>query len=653
MSAAAKLRKLETILRAGMAEQAAGRLDAAERHYDEALALAPREPDVLHLKAQIRHLHGDQARGLDFVDKALRRAPAVAMYHSTRGVVLRAAGRIDEAAQAFATALHHDRRYAPAHHNLGALEAARGRYELALGALRQATLLGPGDAGAWCDLAASLLALNRDDEAVTAVRRAFTLAPRAASVIAVFVDAMVKAGRAGEAADEILRSNDPARDDDPERLAAIGRALRRAERIDDAKACLRRALALAPDHYGILLQVGDALGEGGDTDEAEAIFARAIALQPGAALAQLGLGNARRRRGDFVGALSAYGEAQRLDPNSADAWYNAGVVHSEADREPLAIGCYERALAIQPDLARAHVNRAMACFRLGRLREAWSDYRWRETGRIELCREIWPRDLAGRHVHLEPEQGIGDQLFYLRCARVARARGARVTSDPDPRLRAMLMRGGEEISKTGEGAQLRCRMADLPWLLDIAEADMFEPPIRMPALPARLDEVARTLETLPRPWIAVTWRAGGKAKTRDTVKEVDLEALAALLRPLAGTVISVQRQPGIAESAALGRLLGRSVIDFAAANEDLELMLALMASVDRYVGVSNTNVHLRLAVGLGSDVLVPHPIDWRWQIDASGTVPWYPACRAYHETGQHEWSPAFAALAAALQGPQS
>jgi hypothetical protein len=66
-------------------------------------------------------------------------------------------------------------------------------------------------------------------------------------------------------------------------------------------------------------------------------------------------------------------------------------------------------------------------------------------------------------------------------------------------------------------------------------------------------------------------------------------------------------------------------------------MLALMARLDEYVGVSNTNTHLRAAVGRASRVLVPANIlDWRWMSEGERS-PWFPDCRIYRQTPEGSW----------------
>ena len=77
-------------------------------------------------------------------------------------------------------------------------------------------------------------------------------------------------------------------------------------------------------------------------------------------------------------------------------------------------------------------------------------------------------------------------------------------------------------------------------------------------------------------------------------------------------------------------------------------MLALMASLDGYVGVSSANLHLRCASGRASDVLVPYPPDWRWAGDPGGRAPWYPDCVAYRQDRGQDWQAPLRALSRTL-----
>ena len=126
-------------------------------------------------------------------------------------------------------------------------------------------------------------------------------------------------------------------------------------------------------------------------------------------------------------------------------------------------------------------------------------------------------------------------------------------------------------------------------------------------------------------------------------KEIPLEKLARALSPVSGTVISIQRNPKETENSVLSGLAGRQVHDFSKLNADLEDMLALLALLDDYVGVSNTNMHLRAAAGRTAHVLVPGPVEWRWMA-AGDESPWFPGFRIYRQGPDGNWEAALGRL---------
>jgi hypothetical protein len=108
------------------------------------------------------------------------------------------------------------------------------------------------------------------------------------------------------------------------------------------------------------------------------------------------------------------------------------------------------------------------------------------------------------------------------------------------------------------------------------------------------------------------------------------------LRERRATWISVQRLPAPGERESLAEALGAPVHDASYANDDLEEILALICAVDDYVGVSNTNVHLRAGAGAPMHVLVPHPPEWRWGL-AGERSPWFPMATVERQLPDGRW----------------
>ena len=152
----------------------------------------------------------------------------------------------------------------------------------------------------------------------------------------------------------------------------------------------------------------------------------------------------------------------------------------------------------------------------------------------------------------------------------------------------------------------------------------------------------------PGPYIALTWRAGLPRRGKAVLaKAIDAGALGTALAGLPATFVCLQRDPLPEETHALERALGAKVGDFSAANADLDDMLALLDVVDEYVGVSNTNTHLRASLGRSARVLVPWPAEWRW-LRAGDASPWFPGFPLYRASAEGDWSAALGRLRAGL-----
>ena len=192
-------------------------------------------------------------------------------------------------------------------------------------------------------------------------------------------------------------------------------------------------------------------------------------------------------------------------------------------------------------------------------------------------------------------------------------------------------------------------VGDLPQLLGMERIDQIPPPLVLTPRAEVLAAVrARLVAAGPAPYIGVTWRAGSSLRNA-LYKEVPLPQLARLLRDVPATIVLLQRHPAPGEIEAFARELGRPVHDLSALNEDLEQMLALLALIDDYVGVSNTNMHLRAGAGKTARVLVPAPPEWRWMAEGK-TSPWFPGFRVYRQEQDGNWGAALTTLQQELIG---
>jgi tetratricopeptide (TPR) repeat protein len=438
-------------------------------------------------------------------------------------------------------------------------------------------------------------------------------------------------------------------------LAELGRAT-------EALPALERAVALAPDDVEILQNYALTLLDAGKCEAALDAVARAAAsgLAPDRAAGLAGAAYARAGR--LAEAEREYRRALDIQPDLAAAAIGLGVVLQESGRIDDAIAGYRAFLGRDPANPAVNFALCLALLANGSPLEAWRHYAGRPPARARATRHAPPRDfraLARQAVLIEHEQGIGDELFFLRFVPLLRsiAQPSRIVYVPSTRLHPALQSAAsiDELRPQAPSywSGPRLLVGDLPALCSAApDAPPYPDTLRLKPDPANLARWRAFLQAQGSgPYLAVSWEAGSPADTRKDVlrggyrlqKRIEPELLGRALAGWPGTLVSVQRHPRAADSAAFRAACEREPVDASLANEEIGDLLALLTLVDEVVGVSSTGMHLRAAAGRTARVLIPYPAEWRWQARGEES-PWFPGFSVYRQRMDQDWSEALARL---------
>lgn len=537
----------------------------------------------------------------------------------------------------------------------------------ALSAFQKVTQLMPDDAEAHINLGVVLKSLGRLNAALTSFRRVLELKPELALAHTNMGNTLKELGKL----DDAVKSYRRALEIEPNSAEAhnnLGNALIGLGKFDDAVASFRRALHLKPNYTEAHGNLGIALRELGQLEGAVASCRRATELKPDFAQAHNNLGIALRDIGQFDAALESYHRALALKPDFADAHRNLGIVLKDLGQLDAALASYRMAVKLQPNFAEAHSGLGLIQLLTGQFSDGWKEYWWgihtqerlnypvRPLSDNPLFNrkpyELLPGNLQGMRITIVKEQGLGDELFFLRFAKELKKRGAlRVVYVADPRLAPIIRRAQwvDYVAEKGEvigDSHAVLIVSELPLVLGATDADVL-PPVPLEVLPEKRQEIVLRLASqrkATQPMIGITWQGGvAHAYNKHLFKEIPLEQLAAALRDKQATFVIVQRNPQPEQIAAFESALGKPVLDFSDLNNDLEGMLALMEQLDDYIGVSNTNMHLRASVGKTAHVLVPHLQDFRW-MEKGDSSPWFPGFTVYRRTADNGWNNALEQL---------
>jgi tetratricopeptide (TPR) repeat protein len=439
----------------------------------------------------------------------------------------------------------------------------------------------------------------------------------------------------------------------PEALITYGNVLLELNRPSEAADILEKGLALRPGEVTGLIYRGLASVELGNDKEALEYFDRALRVSPHEL-------NALHNHANVLIRLGLYGEARRsveavlqIAPGHVLAIINRAIILSAENKCAAALAETDRALAIEPDCVGARLTRGDLRLSIGDFIGGWSDNLERDSMELvktRVDRTPFPEDLHGRRILILSDQGLGDEIFFLRFAGALKERGATTLYRASERISAMIARASivdhvVDLAPPPIEPSVTVSVGDLPYLLNMSSAAEIPPSLVLPPLPEAQAKMAERLRALgPGPYVGVTWRAG----TKDGLfKEVPREAFAETLKHVPGNLVALQRLPLDGEVEAFGVKAGRPVHDLTDLNDSLEDMLAALALIDEYVCVSNTNLHLRAGTGRTCRVLMPSPPEFRWMAEGRES-PWFPGSNIYRQAPNGDWRAALAALKADL-----
>jgi hypothetical protein len=465
-----------------------------------------------------------------------------------------------------------------------------------------------------------------------------------------------------------------------------------AQRPQDARALLLKGVAHAKDDGPVSL----------------ALVEQSVALDPQNAEAWYNLGVYEAERGRLDAALAAYERTVQLQPLHDGALGNGCELLRRFDRFEDALGWADRVMALGRGGWAAHLNRAVCLFHLRRWDEAEAEYlaarrlapdrpivqweafplylhqesfapAWEAFERRFDCGDLngvhcypfpqpqWRGEpLAGRHMLIHNEQGLGDQIMFACALQEVVDAAAEVTLVAAPELAALFRASYPTVrvfpARFGRFA------GDHPppdWLPELGPVD-YQLPIG--GLMHRLRTTRESFGT-PRAYlrpsdaararwaarprgehlaVGVCWASNPAlfrhdSSRRAVKKSLQLETLAPLADVPGADLVSVLNWRIDPTPAAFeGRLE-----DVSAQLTSLDDTAALIETLDLVITVDTAVAHLAGALGKPTWLLLHDFADCRWGLTAERSY-WYPDMRLFRQRETGAWGPVVSEVAAEL-----
>ena len=643
----------------GNALGAQGRHAEALVHLEFAATQAPDQADTHRAIGDILIAMGKTSEAVTRYERAAGLDPDDASIYDKLGLAFFNERQHDAAAASFRRSIELAPEFPAGHYMLGNVLLDQATFAEAGECFERAIALKPDFAEAMTNLGLTFAARKMFDAAEAHIRLAIATKPGLLNAHACLGDIRAENGdlqNAEASYRQILRL-------DPENAQAhhkLGNLSLRQEKLETAAAHMERAIKLKPDLLAAYVDFGNVRIAQNRLPEAAAFLKQALKMNPDFVEALNNMGMIARRSGKLDDAADCFSRAIAIRPGMASPREGLGSVLYEKGRLDEAEVCFREALAVDPGHAPTRLGLSILMLLKGDYAQGWKDYeyRWQEP---RVDRSALPRDLTGHSVLVVGEQGLGDELFFLRFAQPLKARGARIVYQGNPRLTTILSRVSclDQVVSPGDtlaSPDYRVMVGDLPFVTGMSTVADVPRALSLSVTPQAVARAsARLAAAGPPPYIGLTWRAGTPLEEQMHIrgrrlllsKEIPLDKLVSALDGVHATFVSLQRTPGHGEIRALRAALGQSIDDCSGLGDDLEATLALLSRLDDYVGVSNTNMHLLAGLGKPAKVIVPFPPEWRWMAEGDES-PWFTGLSIYRCRPDGDWGQALARLAADL-----
>lgn len=426
-------------------------------------------------------------------------------------------------------------------------------------------------------------------------------------------------------------------------------------RLPEAIADFERAAALQPADAAAAANLGTALYQSGRLVEAVNRLNTALSLDPGLLEAELNLGSALRRLGREDEAGEAFWRAALLKPDCAEAFCGLGIIARSKGDFAKALEYYDCALALDPQLEEALSSRGCLQLLLGDFENGLEgyEYRWVDSRRRIASSAVRvdverPETIAGQHVLVVNDHGLGDTIQFYRYVKMLSDGGADVTFAGPAKLRRLLDSSGarvlwrdtNDLSGTHDAV---IAISSLPRAFSTRLATV---PAPVPYLSAEPEKVAFWRDRMPGDALKVglCWR-GSQDFRVDPRRSIPTSVLSTLAAVPGADFYALHMDVGSEELppelAARVHVFGDN---FDRGPDAFVDTAAVMTNLDLVITCDTSVAHLAGALGRPVWVALRHVAEWRWLLDRDDS-PWYPTMRLMRAGVGDNWTELFERIA--------
>ena len=363
------------------------------------------------------------------------------------------------------------------------------------------------------------------------------------------------------------------------------------------------------------------------------------------------LGYVNYCRHEYHTALECYQTALDICEDEPEVIHNLGLLYQAISEKKIAEQYFLKALEFPETKTRAYANLSRLALSSENYSLGWDYYRQKmNSANAEMS---VPVELEEKTVLVFGDLNYWQEMFYLRFLPELVKIGAKKISYYASEELQILFRKGMDGVEILRSLPMRTQydvilsIVDLPGVLSATQELSYLEPLSFSS--PSLSSVKLVKNILPnngRENIAVSWESM-ESESNGVKARVSPELLGESLRFSEANILVLQQNASDRDIRLLEKGLRRKVFNYGFINESVESTLAFLSEVNHYVSVGDHKVHLASSLNKKVSVLVSHPPQWQWTMEAEQS-PWFPGFNLYRQDVTGCWEHACQTLKSSL-----
>ena len=352
-------------------------------------------------------------------------------------------------------------------------------------------------------------------------------------------------------------------------------------------------------------------------------------------------------------AIFNYNLAIKAKPDFVIAYQNRGLVKFLQHKDQEALNDFNEVIKINSNHANAHFLKSAIELKNENLIEGFKNYEWRWKSSLffsnirSFNEKTWNGidDIKNKTILLYSEQGLGDQIHFIRFVDLILEKGANVIVEVDPRLVKLFKHTTNFKNIYPQGSKLpnfdlQCPIMSLPYKLKI---DINSIP-NEPYLKCKTENFDKWNKLLDKNSIniGINWQ-GGVDPRQDAGRSFKLDNFEEISKIYGIKLFSLQKINGVEQIENKKGKFNLNIIN----NLDIDAPFVdtaeLISNLDLIITSDTSIAHLSGALGKKTFLVIQKHAEWRW-FENRPDSPWYSNMKIFRQKIDGDWASVFSAV---------